>query len=151
MDHLDVWASRVFYGRRNQCIPVAKFAVDTACWSARPSLRQTGSSAGFDSAFCAHGNCSLENQHGSFLTVEVRCDHSFRESVSSQFRLVVDILPVASNRLALQRPSSFGPPFLLTTLAFARISTDAVWFMTPYLAWVSFASVLNEECWRVNC
>ena len=81
---------------------------------AGPPVRRSaklGLRPGLESAFCAHGNCSLENQHGSFLTVEVRCDHSFRESVSSQFRLVVDILPVASNRLGLQRPSSFGPPF----------------------------------------
>ena len=39
---------------------------------------------------------------------------------------------------------------LLTTLAFARVSMIAALLMTPYLAWVSFASVLNEEYWRLN-
>ena len=39
---------------------------------------------------------------------------------------------------------------LLTTLAFARVSVIAAWLMAPYLAWVSFASVLNEEYWRLN-
>jgi len=39
---------------------------------------------------------------------------------------------------------------LLTTLALVRVSMIAAWLMTPYLAWVSFASVLNEEYWRLN-
>ncbi len=39
---------------------------------------------------------------------------------------------------------------LLTTLAFVRVSTTAAWLMIPYLTWVSFASVLNEEYWRLN-
>lgn len=39
---------------------------------------------------------------------------------------------------------------LLTTLAFARVSVTAAWLMTPYVAWVTFASVLNEEYWRLN-
>ena len=39
---------------------------------------------------------------------------------------------------------------LLTTLAFARVSMIASWLMTPYLAWVGFASILNEEYLRLN-
>ena len=37
-----------------------------------------------------------------------------------------------------------------TTLIFARVTPVAAWLMTPYWAWVSFASVLNEEFWRLN-
>ena len=37
-----------------------------------------------------------------------------------------------------------------TTLVFARVSPSAAWLMAPYWAWVTFASVLNEEFWRVN-
>jgi tryptophan-rich sensory protein len=37
-----------------------------------------------------------------------------------------------------------------TTLIFARVSQAAAWMMAPYWAWVTFASVLNEEFWRVN-
>lgn len=32
---------------------------------------------------------------------------------------------------------------VLTTLAFARVDRTAAWLMLPYLAWVSFAAVLN--------
>jgi tryptophan-rich sensory protein len=37
-----------------------------------------------------------------------------------------------------------------TTAAFFRSSQVAGWLLTPYLAWVSFASVLNFTIWRLN-
>ena len=38
----------------------------------------------------------------------------------------------------------------LTALAFFRISRLAGWLLMPYLAWVSFAAVLNAEIVRLN-
>jgi len=38
----------------------------------------------------------------------------------------------------------------LTTLVFAEVAPAAAWLMTPYLAWVSFASLLNGAFWRIN-
>ncbi|MEZ6211643.1 MAG: TspO/MBR family protein [Phycisphaerales bacterium] len=38
----------------------------------------------------------------------------------------------------------------LTTVVFARVSAGAAWMMSPYLAWVSFAAVLNFSIWRMN-
>lgn len=37
-----------------------------------------------------------------------------------------------------------------TMLAFRRLDRFAAWLMAPYLAWVSFAAVLNYEVWRLN-
>ena len=37
-----------------------------------------------------------------------------------------------------------------TTMAFFRCSKIAGWLLVPYLAWVSFASVLNFTIWRMN-
>jgi tryptophan-rich sensory protein len=39
---------------------------------------------------------------------------------------------------------------LATTIAFFRASQIAGWLMIPYLAWVSFASMLNFVIWRLN-
>jgi len=39
---------------------------------------------------------------------------------------------------------------LATALLFARVSTPAAWLMAPYLAWVSFASLLNGAFWQLN-
>ena len=39
---------------------------------------------------------------------------------------------------------------LATTVAFFRSSRSAGWLMLPYLAWVSFASMLNFAIWRMN-
>jgi len=39
---------------------------------------------------------------------------------------------------------------LLTTVAFWRHSRPAAVLLMPYLAWVSFASVLNFTLWRLN-
>jgi benzodiazapine receptor len=39
---------------------------------------------------------------------------------------------------------------VFTTVAFFRRSQAAGWLMTPYLVWVSFASVLNFVIWRLN-
>lgn len=50
------------------------------------------------------------------------------------FLLIVAILAVA----------------ILTTLRFGRISRVAAWLMLPYLVWLSFASVLNFQTWRLN-
>ena len=33
---------------------------------------------------------------------------------------------------------------------FARYSAPAAWLLTPYLAWVTFAAVLNLSIWRMN-
>ena len=37
-----------------------------------------------------------------------------------------------------------------TTVAFSRVEAGAGWLMAPYLAWVTFASVLNAAFWRLN-
>lgn len=39
---------------------------------------------------------------------------------------------------------------LATALAFRRHDRVAAWLMAPYLAWVSFAAVLNFTLWRMN-
>jgi len=37
-----------------------------------------------------------------------------------------------------------------TLLSFWRISKIAGWLFVPYLVWVSFATILNLEIWRLN-
>jgi tryptophan-rich sensory protein len=37
-----------------------------------------------------------------------------------------------------------------TTLLFSRVAPISAWLMAPYLAWVSFASILNAAFWRLN-
>ena len=39
---------------------------------------------------------------------------------------------------------------LATLLAFQPVSRLAAWLLMPYLAWVSFATVLNGTLWRLN-
>lgn len=39
---------------------------------------------------------------------------------------------------------------LATILYFGKISKTAAWLLVPYIAWVSFASVLNYAIWQLN-
>lgn len=39
---------------------------------------------------------------------------------------------------------------LATAIVFHHYSNTAFWLMVPYALWVSFASVLNFEIWRLN-
>ena len=39
---------------------------------------------------------------------------------------------------------------IVTMVAFAEVSAPAAWLFAPYLAWVSFASVLNASILRLN-
>ena len=39
---------------------------------------------------------------------------------------------------------------LLTLLSFRRVSKTAGWLFAPYLAWVTFAAILNFTLWRMN-
>lgn len=38
----------------------------------------------------------------------------------------------------------------LTCRAFYKVSRTAAWLLVPYLAWLSFAAVLNFTLWRLN-
>jgi tryptophan-rich sensory protein len=38
----------------------------------------------------------------------------------------------------------------VTTLLFARVVPLAAWMLVPYLAWVTFAAILNGAYWRLN-
>ena len=37
-----------------------------------------------------------------------------------------------------------------TTIVFDWLSPSAAWLLAPYLAWVTFAAVLNTAYWRLN-
>lgn len=39
---------------------------------------------------------------------------------------------------------------LLTWAGFRRVSTTAAWLLVPYLAWVTFAALLNFSLWEMN-
>ncbi|TXH75093.1 MAG: tryptophan-rich sensory protein [Lysobacteraceae bacterium] len=39
---------------------------------------------------------------------------------------------------------------LATLVIFRRVHRPAAWLLVPYLAWVSFAAVLNGTLWRLN-
>ncbi|MDB6174904.1 MAG: tryptophan-rich sensory protein [Chthoniobacteraceae bacterium] len=39
---------------------------------------------------------------------------------------------------------------VITLVAFSKVERPATWLLVPYLAWVSFAAVLNLSIWRLN-
>ncbi|MEN9547444.1 MAG: hypothetical protein RIR12_35 [Bacteroidota bacterium] len=39
---------------------------------------------------------------------------------------------------------------LATIYSFANISKTAAWLLVPYIAWVSFATILNYTLWKIN-
>jgi benzodiazapine receptor len=39
---------------------------------------------------------------------------------------------------------------ILTIFSFATFSKPAAWLLVPYIAWVSFASILNFTIWNLN-
>ena len=52
--------------------------------------------------------------------------------------------------LALLEILALWVTLLLTLRAFAGVAQTAAWLLAPYLAWVSFATVLNFALWRLN-
>ena len=39
---------------------------------------------------------------------------------------------------------------LATIFAFAQVNKAAAWLLVPYIAWVSFAGILNYTIWKLN-
>ena len=39
---------------------------------------------------------------------------------------------------------------LLTIIQFSKLSKPAAWLLVPYIAWVSFASLLTASIWKLN-
>ena len=52
--------------------------------------------------------------------------------------------------LALADIIALWVAILATAVAFRPLSPAAAWLMTSYLAWVTFAAVLNAAIWRLN-
>ena len=51
---------------------------------------------------------------------------------------------------ALVEIGLLGLAIVGTLIAFWRLTTAAGWLVVPYLAWVSFAAVLNGSIWMLN-
>lgn len=51
---------------------------------------------------------------------------------------------------ALVEISMLWIAILLTLLHFRRLNQTAGWLFVPYLAWVTFATILNFTLWRLN-
>lgn len=51
---------------------------------------------------------------------------------------------------ALMEMAMLWGAVLMTGLQFRRVHRVAGWLFAPYLAWVSFAAVLNATLWRLN-
>jgi len=52
--------------------------------------------------------------------------------------------------LALVDILALAAAILATIAAFKPVSPLAAWLMVPYLAWVSFAAILNASIWKLN-
>lgn len=52
--------------------------------------------------------------------------------------------------LALVDIAALLAAIVATIAVFRPISPAAAWLMTPYLAWVAFAAILNAAIWRLN-
>ena len=52
--------------------------------------------------------------------------------------------------LALVEIAMLWGSIVATIVLFHPVSAAAAWMLVPYLAWVSFASVLNASIWRRN-
>ena len=65
--------------------------------------------------------------------------------MSNAIKLVLAVaVPLAVGGLSgLRRP-------VATLWSFWRITPAAGWLLVPYLAWVSFAAVLNGSIWMLN-
>ena len=53
-------------------------------------------------------------------------------------------------RVALMEIAVLWLAIVLTTIAFFRADRIAGWLMVPYIAWVSFASLLNYSVYQLN-
>jgi tryptophan-rich sensory protein len=89
--------------------------------------------------------------------------HRGVDSRAVRFAMALYLVQLGLN--ALWTPLFFGlqMPFLafveiivlwtaivFTVLAFASVSKIAAWLLVPYLAWTSFAAVLNGAIWWLN-
>jgi translocator protein len=53
-------------------------------------------------------------------------------------------------RAALVDIAALGASLAMYTAVTSKVDRSAAWMMAPYLAWVGYASVLNEELVRLN-
>lgn len=51
---------------------------------------------------------------------------------------------------ALAEVAALWGAIFATTMAFHHVTRAAAWLMVPYLAWVTFAAMLNAAFWRLN-
>jgi hypothetical protein len=73
-----------------------------------------------------------------------------RRPACPERRLVVDLFGMHQPGWAFVEIVVLWLAIVATLLAFFRRSQLAGWLLVPYLAWVSFAAVLNFTIWRLN-
>jgi TspO/MBR family len=71
-------------------------------------------------------------------------------AIDPEWTLVSCLLPSAKARSGLVEVIVLLADIAMTAVRFAEFSLLAFWLMTPYGAWVLYASYLNFGIWRLN-
>ena len=96
---------------------------------------------------------SIVNPLGSALIFsQVTADRSHAERLNIARRIGVYSAVVMLGALwgGAYILAFFGVSLAAYTAVARKVDTGAAWMMVPYLAWVGFASALNEEIVRLN-